>query len=505
MRLWSNRKPGGLARNLLSVTGIVLLSKALGFVKQIIRANLFGATLETDMLSLSEGVISNVEYVLTHTLITAFVPVYHHAQADGENEGAEFVSASLKFFFLTSFAGACLIMLFARPIAGLLAPSYLPEMKGRLATYIRIFAPGLILILLTACLAALLRANERFVLGEAIHLNQSLSLIAIMLLLWRVFGLSTLIIGFYFYTATNFTLLLASAKPYWRICQGNPFQNSRLKQLLRMTGAPLIGYSMVFVNQMVDKILVSGLETGSLTAMGYASVLSNFVGAIISSFCSVLYTYLSQSVAAKDNQAVQDIVCRNTVLLTTILLPVSVMTILNAKDIVALVFGRGAFRAEAILTTSRALTGYAFMFVPFAIRDLFSRLFYCFQDSRSPTVNSIVGIAFNIAFSVALCPRFGVMGITVATSVSVLVSASLNFVMFRRKHNFLDISPIPRFLPLWAIGACACAFLCGFAAPRLAGFSVLPRLFLTCALAGGGYLLITFPAFLYCAQWKRRN
>ena len=497
-----NGRPNKLIKNLLSVTGIVLLAKLLGFVKQMIKAQLFGATPETDMLALSEGVIHDVEYVLAQTLITVFVPIYHHAQAEDTKQAANFVSNSLKFFLLIGCAGACLIGFFAPFVSKLIAPSYTPESARLLTVYIRIFAPGFVFIILIAYFAALLRANERFVLAEAVHLNQSLLLIAVMLLFRRVFGVNSLAIGFYVYVGVNFALLLASSKTYRHIRRGGLSWDPYLKRLLYMTGAPLFGYSMVFINQLVDKILVSGLQSGALTSMGYAAVLSNFVGAIIGSFCSVLYPYLSQSVAANDNQYVIELVRRNMILMVTLLLPVSVLTIFNAEDIVTVVFARGAFGEEAILTTARALTGYAFMFAPLAMRDLFTRLFFCYQDSRRPTVNNIVGILCNIALDIALCPRFGVLGITAATSFSVLVGAFLNFVTFYRKHRFFNLSPMLRYVPLWCMGAVACAFLCGFASACFSEFHTLLKLILTFLLAGGGYLLVTFPALLYYVRRK---
>lgn len=54
---------------------------------------------------------------------------------------------------------------------------------------------------------------------------------------------------------------------------GNPFQNPALRNLLHMVGPLLFGYCMVYVNQQVDKILVSGLGNGVITALTYGSTL----------------------------------------------------------------------------------------------------------------------------------------------------------------------------------------------------------------------------------------
>ena len=49
-----------IIKSMLSVSGIVLLGKVLGFIKQMVTAKAFGATVETDIISLSEGLVVNV-------------------------------------------------------------------------------------------------------------------------------------------------------------------------------------------------------------------------------------------------------------------------------------------------------------------------------------------------------------------------------------------------------------------------------------------------------------
>lgn len=500
MRLPLRRNHNKLLQNLLSVTGIVLFSKVLGFFRQILKANLFGATLETDMISLSEGLVGNMEYILEQTLVTVFVPIYHQTKEKGAERTAQFVSNSLAFFSLTGLVVALAAELFALPFSRLIAPSYTPEMSRVLSSYIRIFAPGLILILMVAYFAALLKANERFVLSEVTHLSQSVVYVVVMLCLWRVCGIRTLMIAFYLYAAINLLSLSVGARAHWRLKSVHLLRDSDLRRMVRMASAPMLGYSMVFINQQVDKILVSGLEIGTLTAMGYAAVLSNFVSALIGSFCSVLYTYLSQQAAKGNHANVAELTRRNIVMLVTLLLPVSLLTLMNARDIVSVVYGRGAFDEGAVDAAARALMGYALMFAPVAVRELFARLFFCYGDSRRPTVNSVIGIALNIALSVALCPRFGVLGVTAATSLSVYVSALLNIITFSRKYSFFTLRPVPRYFPLWILAGGICIALSRIGSFWWGSFRPIVRFFLIALVAGGGYFIAAFPAIVYSVR-----
>lgn len=65
-------------RTFSSVTGVILLGKLMGFVKQMVTAGTFGATIETDLINLAEGFIGNIQYVLVQVLLTAFTATYIH-------------------------------------------------------------------------------------------------------------------------------------------------------------------------------------------------------------------------------------------------------------------------------------------------------------------------------------------------------------------------------------------------------------------------------------------
>lgn len=70
-----------------------------------------------------------------------------------------------------------------------------------------------------------------------------------------------------------------------------------------MMGPLLLGYSLVYINQMVDKMLVSGLEAGAVTSLNYAAVLSNLVGTFITTFASILFAYVTTRIAVGDTVA----------------------------------------------------------------------------------------------------------------------------------------------------------------------------------------------------------
>lgn len=102
---------------MLSVSSIVIMSKVIGFIKQIITANAFGATTETDIISLAEGLISNLDYLLIQALSTAFIPIYIFTKKNSEESGKKFAINTMFFFpynHVDNFWNALCFLVFGR-------------------------------------------------------------------------------------------------------------------------------------------------------------------------------------------------------------------------------------------------------------------------------------------------------------------------------------------------------------------------------------------------------
>lgn len=479
-----------------SVTLIVLLSKAVGFIKQMVTASAFGATAETDVVFLAEGVIGNIQYVLVQVLLTAFTATYIHSKAEDEKRAKQFAMDSAKAFSTIAAVLALLVLIGAPVISQMIAPSYTSEQSAELAGYLRLFAPALVCFVWIAISHALLNSNQRFIPGELIGINQSVILIALVVLFGAVWGVKVLAVGFCLYTVWNTLYLIFVSRQYWGKAVGNPFDNPAVQQLLKMSGPLLLGYSMVYINQQVDKILSSGLQAGTVTAMGYATVLSNLVGTFITTFCSILFTYITTRISKGDDEGAGKLTVNASILLSVGFLPISILTILCAEDVVAIVYGHGAFDADSVKVASMALVGYGCMFVPSVFKELFSRFQYAYQKSKQPMINSTLGILLNITLSIILCRFLGVLGITLASSISEGLCGVLNTLTARKCNRSLTFGPLLRRLPVMTIAGIVCGLAANWCRLALVDQTPLVRFLLTSLAGGVVYLLIVGPGFI---------
>lgn len=437
----SKRKNKNIFRLLFSVTGVIILTKIVGFIKQMITAQFFGANIETDLISLSEGFISNAEYGIVQTIITAFVAVYIYVKKNGENEAKKFVSNVLTLLFFISCVISIVIIILAPWISAIIAPSYNVYLSNRLTVYIRFFSPVFIFVVVRSVFQATLNANEKYIVSELTGFNQSIIIICLTLLLAGAIGVKTLALSSYVCAIFNFLFLRYFSKRFWKLQKGNPLKDKNVIRMVKMMLPLLIGYSMIFINQQIDKIIVSALGEGTVTAMQYGSVLSNLVISLIASLCSVLFTRLTYYISNNKKHVAGKFATKFAILLIYIFLPISIITIFGSKDIVYILFGRGAFDNNAIQNAGVALAGYGFCFVPNALKSLFARFQYGAQNTRTPMINSTIGILVNIILSIILSRFLGVFGVTFASSCAEMISAILNIYSAKRKNSEIILRP----------------------------------------------------------------
>ncbi len=440
--------------------------KLLGFAKQVVVAGVFGANIDTDLFFLAERFLNNINFIISQVILAAFVPVYLEVKKQSDSEALQFTSDSVRFFSVFTALVALLVVLFSSLIAGIIAPSYSAYLTERLSFYLRIFAPMTILFMLQSVFHALLNANKKFVPGQMTGLIQSVVIIGFSLVLGNTFGVKTLVFGFFVYSILNF-LFLGFFSYKDKLFKLKDFHFSQhMKKLLFMVLPLLGGYMFTFVNQQVNKMIVSGMDPGSFSAMNYGFVLSNFVSSLIMAVCTVIYTEISGKIVDGRRGEASAVVIRTISILVSFFIPVTVISFLFSNEIAAIVFERGAFDRAATLKTSKALAGYAFLFVPFVINSMLSQLHYAYGNTKSPMINTVSGILFNILFSFLLYRKLGLFGVTLASSIGIFISSVLNIISACRMKYIDRFQSVTRLVPVWSLGlatavvtSCMCARL----------------------------------------------
>lgn len=483
----------GIAKSAALVTLMMLAFKVLGFIKQAIIAYYFGASLETDSYFIAWGFVTGISEALVKALSVALVAVYTGILVgQGKREASRIINGLLEIM-LPVFGILSAVLLFFSPLfSHLLAPSYQGAQSDLLAKYIQILSPMLLFVCLELVLGAVLDSNKSFFIPRLQSFIYSILTILCCVLLSKAFGVDALILSQYLSSIIFSLVLIVSVRKFHDYFFVKIRNIPELKNIL-ITALPLfIGNSAIQINQIVDKGITSNLGEGVVSSLTYCQTLEQFVTNImIVNIGNVMFANFAGFVAENRTEEIQRTLSRAINLLISLLLGISIITIINAEDIVSIVYFRGSFSEEAVNLTSLALIGYAISFVGVAIRDLSIKSIYAFKDTRHPMIASILSIIVNIIFSILLSKYIGILGVTIATSISVFVGMIINIFFVKKYLHAYKYSVHAKTLYRCLPGAIALAGIC-FVFHNCNSVSHLIRFALSSVVGLSVYMIILY-------------
>jgi putative peptidoglycan lipid II flippase len=451
---------GRVRQAVLLTAGLSLAGAALGLVRDLAIAVVFGAGPAVDAFLVAQGLMNLVLGLVTGALAKAAIPVVARSVEAGRPEaGMASVRAALGLSGVALAVGATAVWIGADAVVELLAPGFDDATAALAAELTRIVLVATVLITATNLLAGAGQALGWFAPAALQSLGFNAVMIVAAAVAGPVFGATALAWGFVAGSAVRLLLQLVpvraarlSAWPTLRL------SDPGLREMLRLVPALVVGSALSSVNTLVDRAVASTLEPGSVAAVNFASRLLTTVDLLlVATVLAPLYPRMAAAVAPERRAELRALVERGTGALAAFLVPLGIGMAIAAEPLVRLVFGYGKFDQDDVALTASAAAVFAVGLPLLAVRELAARTCYAFGDGRVPVLSALLGMVVNLVGDLLLAPLFGVAGIAAATVTSVAVATVATLVGLHRRHRAVP--------PLGRLGA----GLAGAAAAGLAG------------------------------------
>jgi putative peptidoglycan lipid II flippase len=442
--LLDNRRFDGLivaslGASAVKVGGTTLLSRVLGFVRDLIIARLFGADAGTDAFFVAFKIPNLMRRLFAEGAFSAaLVPVLSRYRAhDRQGELKRFiddVAGTLGVVLL----GLTLLGVVAAPLLVLLfAPGFAADPDThRLATdMLRLIMPYLLFIGLTALAGGILNTYERFGVPAFTPVLLNLALIGcalwlaplmerpIMALAWGVLiaGIAQLLFQLPFLAGLGLL-------PRPRFAPRDP----GVHRIGRTMLPALFGVSVTQISLLLDTLLASFLVSGSISWLYYAERLVEFplgilgvaVGTVILPRLARRHGVAESSVDAREQDWARtlDWGLRWVLLLG---LPATVGLFALSGPMLATLFHSGAFGAQDVLMAERSLMAYALGLMAFMGIKVLVPGFYSRRDMQTPVRIAAIAMLVNLVLSLVLMFPLGHAGLALATAIATTVNAWL--------------------------------------------------------------------------------
>ena len=424
--------------------GSIFLSRIIGLVREQIIGRTLGASRQADIYFASFTLPDFLNYLLAAgALSIVFIPIFlKYLERGEEQRGWQAFSVIANFIVVAGGLGIVLLMVFARPLAALVAPGFTdPADVDTLVRLIRIIVPAQFFHVTGGLLSAALQARDKHALPALAPLVYSLGIIAGGLIGaqfgWGADGFAW---GVLFGSILGpFALPLAGClNSNMRWYPLLSLRNEDLKTYLLLSIPIMIGFSIVVVDEWIVKNQASYLAPGALSYLQYGRTLLKVPIGVFGMAAGVAsYPTISRMVAAGHVAEAYAVLTRAMRLLLLLIFAAQVCLTVAGFEAADLIWGLFSSRFSVADTeaTATVLVFLSLGLSAWAAQTVISRGFYALGSTWLPTTVGTVIAVVSVPLYVVLRGRFGAIGLAVASSVAITVYVGVLGVLQRRRFE----------------------------------------------------------------------
>ncbi|MDW8070871.1 MAG: murein biosynthesis integral membrane protein MurJ, partial [Anaerolineae bacterium] len=404
-----------VARAAIIVMVFFVLSRALGFLREVVIARQFGTSAELDAY-LAAFRIPDLLFALMAggALGSALIPVLSDYLArDDERAAWQLASAVLNWVVLAMGGVAALVALGAPLLVRtVIAPGFTPAQHALTAELMRWMLLSTLIFGVSGIVMGILNARQHFLLPALAPAVYNVAITLGAWLLGPALGVRGAVVGVVAGAAAHLLVQLPALRHfnvrYWpRLAPHDP----GVREVGRLMAPRALGLAAVELNHLVNVVLASGLTTGSLAALNYGRMLMLLPEGIIAQSVAIAAFPTFSALAARNEHAAMRGVFLTTLRSVLYLtLPATVGLILLREPLVVTLLQRGAFDARSSTATAWALLFYALGLASHATLELITRAFYAIHDTRTPVGVGVAAMIANALLSVAFIASFRQLG-----------------------------------------------------------------------------------------------
>lgn len=434
-----------IAKSAAMIAVFTLLSKVLGFVREVMIASKFGSGMETDTYFVAMTATVIIMGTLGAALNTTLIPIFSEI---GEKKGRvgklRYLNNILNLVFFITLILAILAFVFSPITIKILAKGFIGEQFDLAVRLNRIGLPIVIFLGFTYVFSGFLHSSQVF--GPHAIMGFPYNLVFLIYLFFFADSkdISMLMLVSVIASATQFLIQLPAVRHLgYRYSLDIDLNDPYLGKALLLIFPILIGSAVQQINVIIDKTLASDLVEGSISSLTYASRINDLIISVfVMAITTVVFPMLSKAFSQDDNSTVRKIFNQGINIILIITVPATIGLFILSEPMVHLFFQRGAFDDTATIMTSQALVFYSIGLIGSSLRLMLNKVFYSFQDTKTPMINGALAVILNVILNMVFIKSMGHKGLALATSISATITTLMLFVDLRKKVGPIGIKNI---------------------------------------------------------------
>jgi len=434
-----------LIKAIATVGSYTMVSRILGFIRDILIAGILGAGPAADAFFIAFKLPNFFRRLFAEGALNAgFVPLFTNLLAKRSHFHARiFAEQTLSFLLLTLLAFVTLAQITMPWLMQYLAPGFVgdPERFDLAIALTRITFPYLLFISLVSLMGAVLNSLNRFAAVAATPVLLNICLITAVTLgaplmpspghalAWGVAIAGSIQLIWISYACRRAGISLRLRMP--RL-------TPKVRELLRLMLPAALGAGVVQINLVVDIVLASLLPKGSVSFLFYADRLNQLpIGVVGVAVGTAILPLLSRLLTQKDEVEAATVLNRGIELTVFLALPAMVAFLVMADELILTLFQRGEFSLIDSHATAFALTAYAVGLPAYVLVKVLGPAFFARRDTRTPVVVGVVSMLANVVLNLILMQFLLHAGLALATAIAAWLNVGLLSLILHRRGNLI--------------------------------------------------------------------
>jgi putative peptidoglycan lipid II flippase len=454
----------GLFKSTLIVSAMTLLSRVLGFVRDVVFAREFAASAGMDAFLIAFKIPNFMRRLFAEGAFNqAFVPIL------GEyKEGKDKVAVKELIQYVAGTLGGILFIItvigvIAAPVLIMLfAPGYLGEQHNQsqfdlTVSLLRITFPYILFISLVAFAGGILNTYHRFAISAFTPVILNIVLITSVYLIVPQMDepVTGLAIGVFIAGVLQLLFQFPAIKrlgflslPRWNM------QHTGVRKILKLMLPAIFGASVAQINLLLDTVIASLLITGSISWLYYSDRLMEFpLGILGVALATVILPSLSRQHVNQSTAAFSQTLDKAIRWVIYLGLPSATGLFMLAEPIITTLFSSEKFVVKDIQMSSMSLMAYSFGLLGFILVKVLVPGFFSRQDTRTPVKIGVIALVVNMVFNILIVvPWFmlGYQGAHTGLAIATSISAATNAILLYRALRKLGVyQPSPGWSRVW--------------------------------------------------------
>jgi len=440
-------------RNIAASAGIIglatLLSRILGFIRDIVIARLFGVYVYAQAFVVAFKIPNLFRDLLGEGAANAaIVPVFsEYSATHTKEEFWELANVVLNLLLVILTAVTILGIIFSPVLVRLIAPGFAAD-PFKLAMTVklnRLIFPYILLVSLAAYCMAILNSLKHFSVPAFAPCLLNISIIACALAFGEgIRGLASgILLGGALQLAIQIPVLY---KKGFRLHLFRQFRHPAATLIGKLMLPRLFSSAIYQLNNFVDTIfgsLSSIVGEGGVAGLYFAYRLILFpIGIFSTALAQAILPTLSTQALDKDHDQLRRTLSFGLRATSFVMLPASVAFMVLSGPIISTIFSGGRFDAYSASMTARVLFFYSIGLFAYGASRIVQSCFFALKDTLTPSKNSVIALCLNIILNWTLMYPMKLSGIALATSISGSVSFLILFLQLKKRLSPFSVTPI---------------------------------------------------------------